>query len=66
MTKLRELRIACGLRQLDVSFALRVSPNTIAAIERGQLAVPKTLIEPLCGFFGVQRGDLFSENRIAL
>ena len=43
MTKMRELRIARGLRQLDLSLKLSVSPNTIAAIERGQLAVPKSV-----------------------
>ena len=66
MTKLREYRISRGLRQLDIALTLSVNPNTIAAIERGQLAAPKRLIDPLCAFFGVQRGDLFTDNRIAL
>ena len=66
MTRLKELRLARGLRQLDISIKLGVNQNTVAGIERGHLAVPKTLIEPLCTFFGVQRGDLFTENRIAL
>jgi transcriptional regulator with XRE-family HTH domain len=66
MTKLKELRMSRGLRQLDVSFALKVSVNTIAGVERGQLAAPKHLIDPLCEFFGVQRAELFSDNRIAM
>ena len=66
MTRLKELRLERGLRQLDISIKLGVNQNTIAGIERGQLAVPKALIKPLCSFFGVQREDLFTDNRIAL
>ena len=64
MTQLKKL--GRSLRQLDISIALGVNQNTIAGIERGQLCVPKNLIEPLCNYFGVQREDVFSENRMAL
>jgi len=66
MTKLRELRYARNLRQLDIALALSINANTISAIERGHLAAPKNLVDPICTFFGVKREEIFTANRMAV
>ena len=66
MTRLRELRIERGLRILDVTCALRIHPSTLSSVECGRLAVPAQAKGVLSSFFGVDEGELFGENGIAV
>ncbi|MDR0616549.1 MAG: helix-turn-helix domain-containing protein [Synergistaceae bacterium] len=66
LSRLRELRLKKGLRILDVTCATKVHSPTLSSIERGRLAVPASAKETLCSFFGVEPGELFNNNGLAV
>ncbi len=57
--KVRELRLARGLRQEDLAQALRVSRQTINAIETGRYLPSLPLAFALARFFGIPVEGLF-------
>ncbi len=58
----RELRIERGLRQEDLAKALRVSRQTVNAIETGRYLPSLPLALALARYFGKPVEDLFHGN----
>src|SRR5947209_1513845 len=60
-SRLRDLRRAQGLSQAELARAIRMSKNTIGAMERGELRDPRYIRqwEKVARFFGVTLEDIY-------
>ena len=58
MKTLKELREAAGLKQLDVAFALRVTPQTVYNWERGTREPKGSHLQQMAKLFGVSADDV--------
>jgi hypothetical protein len=54
------------LRILDIALETRSHPSQLSAVECGRLAAPKRLRGVMCGFYGVDEGDVFNKDGLAL
>lgn len=53
MNRIRELRIAKGMKQADIAAALNCAPTAVSKYELGQLDISSSTIRTLCQIFGV-------------
>lgn len=58
MRTLKELREAAGLTQLDVAFALKVTPQTVYNWERGTREPKGSYLQRLAKLFKVSADDV--------
>jgi transcriptional regulator with XRE-family HTH domain len=66
MTKIRELRQGQGLKLIDLAYETRIHPTQLGDIERGRRAASARAKEKICSFLGVEPGELFNGNGLAV
>ena len=66
MTRIRELRQSRGLRLIDLAFETRIHPTQLSYVERSKVAASARVKKTLCYFLGVEPGELFNDNGLAV